>query len=154
MSKKQPPNNEPNEAEPWNDVYRHCPHCQGKTKHQPGEAPPEVCAHFGKGLLITVQPDPEDHPWETRQGAHTGTGKEFSIWPVGADGDGEQLVAAWIKTKDNANLFCAARELLKELEHLVRLLEPMERDGSLQVPGLATLNGARRAIKKAKGQTP
>ena len=39
--------------------------------------------------------------------------------------------------------------LAKELRHLVRLLEPLERDGGLNVPGLATLNGARAALKKA-----
>jgi hypothetical protein len=39
--------------------------------------------------------------------------------------------------------------LLKELQHLVRLLEPLEKDGGLDIPGLATLNGARAAIKKA-----
>jgi hypothetical protein len=36
--------------------------------------------------------------------------------------------------------------LRRELAHLVRLLEPLERAGSLAVPGLATLNGARRAL--------
>jgi hypothetical protein len=40
----------------------------------------------------------------------------------------------------------------RELSHLVRLLEPMERNGSLHVPGLATLNGARRALSKATEQ--
>ena len=34
----------------------------------------------------------------------------------------------------------------KELEHLVRLLEPLEKAGTLDVPGLATLNGARKAL--------
>lgn len=33
-----------------------------------------------------------------------------------------------------------------ELEHLVRLLEPQEKAGTLDVPGLATLNGARKAL--------
>jgi hypothetical protein len=49
----------------------------------------------------------------------------------------------------NAKLAAAAPELLKELMYLVRLLEPLEREGSLDVPGLVTLNGARNAIKKA-----
>lgn len=49
----------------------------------------------------------------------------------------------------NAKLVAAAPELLKELMHLVRLLEPVEKNGGLDVPGLATLNGAREAIKKA-----
>ena len=45
----------------------------------------------------------------------------------------------------------AAPSLLRELKHLVCLLEPLERDGRLNVPGLATLNGARAAIAKASG---
>lgn len=49
----------------------------------------------------------------------------------------------------NAKLFAASKDLLKELIHLVRLLEPLEMDGRLDVPGLATLNGARKAIDKA-----
>lgn len=52
----------------------------------------------------------------------------------------------------NACLMAAAPDLLKELENLVRLLEPIERDRPLNVPGLATLNGARRALAKARGE--
>ena len=52
--------------------------------------------------------------------------------------------------RDFAAMACAAPKLLHELEHLVGLLEPMEQDGTLQVPGLATLNGAREAIKAAR----
>jgi hypothetical protein len=52
----------------------------------------------------------------------------------------------------NARLIAAAPELLAELRHLVRLMEPLEQDGSLHVPGLATLNGARAAIAKAEGK--
>lgn len=48
-------------------------------------------------------------------------------------------------------LFEAAEDLLRELEHLVRLLEPFEDD--LNVPGIATLNGARAAIAKARGNS-
>lgn len=40
----------------------------------------------------------------------------------------------------------------KELKHLVNLLEPLERDGTLQVPGLGTLNGARAALKESLGE--
>ena len=52
----------------------------------------------------------------------------------------------------NARLICAAPDLLKELAHLVRLIEPLERDGGLNIPGLATLNGARAAVAKAEGK--
>ena len=45
------------------------------------------------------------------------------------------------------------RKLFRELQHLTRLLEPLEKNGTLNVPGLATLNGARAALTKAKGET-
>lgn len=44
------------------------------------------------------------------------------------------------------------KEVLAELKHLVQLLEPMEQAGTLTVPGLATLNGPRRAIAVAEGK--
>ena len=44
----------------------------------------------------------------------------------------------------------ALRACEKELRHLVVLLGPLEKDGRLDVPGLATLNGARAAIAKVK----
>jgi hypothetical protein len=50
----------------------------------------------------------------------------------------------------NARLIAAAPDLLHELQHLVRLLEPCE--DRLEVPGLATLNAARAAIAKAEGK--
>ena len=37
-----------------------------------------------------------------------------------------------------------------ELAHLVRLMEPVEKDGGFNIPGLATLNGARAALADAK----
>ena len=49
-----------------------------------------------------------------------------------------------------SNLRDAAPDLLAELKHLVGLLEPLEMGGLLNVPGLATLNGARAAIAKAE----
>jgi hypothetical protein len=51
----------------------------------------------------------------------------------------------------DARLIAAAPELLAELKQLVRLLEPAESTG-LNVPGLATLNAARAAIKAAEGK--
>ena len=49
----------------------------------------------------------------------------------------------------NARLIAASPCLLKELKHLVGLLQPLEQSGALNVPGLATLNGARAALAKA-----
>lgn len=53
-----------------------------------------------------------------------------------------------IEHEANVRLIAAAPELLQELTHLVRLLEPYEHQ--LNIPGLATLNGARLAIAKSK----
>jgi hypothetical protein len=50
----------------------------------------------------------------------------------------------------NARIMAAAPELYCELSHLVRLMEPLEREGGLNIPGLATLNGARLALAKVK----
>jgi hypothetical protein len=50
----------------------------------------------------------------------------------------------------NARLIAAAPDLLAELERIVRALEPQEETG-LDLPGIATLNAARAAIKKATG---
>jgi hypothetical protein len=52
----------------------------------------------------------------------------------------------------DARLIAAAPDLYGELRHLVRLLEPLERDGQLDVSGLATLNGARAALTKAESR--
>ena len=49
-------------------------------------------------------------------------------------------------------LIAAAPDLLAELKHLIALIEPLERDGRLNVPGLATLNGARAAVARAEGK--
>lgn len=72
---------------------------------------------------------------------------------------GEQTIAivVWEGWDDSegeatAHLMTAAPDLYTELEHLVRLLEPLEQSGELNVPGLATLNGARDALAKARGE--
>lgn len=56
------------------------------------------------------------------------------------------------ETAANGYLIASAPDLYAALEHLFKLLEPMEQDGRLQVPGLATLNGARAALRKARGE--
>lgn len=50
----------------------------------------------------------------------------------------------------DGNVIKAAPELLKELKHLVKLIEPVLSE--VNIPGLATLNGAKRAIDKAEGK--
>lgn len=46
----------------------------------------------------------------------------------------------------------AVDRLVKEMRHMVRLMEPVERTG-LGIPGLATLNGARNALAPFKETT-
>lgn len=53
------------------------------------------------------------------------------------------------ESEENARLIAAAPLLLKELESLVCLMEPLETEGRLSVPGLATLNGPRAALAVA-----
>lgn len=57
--------------------------------------------------------------------------------------------AHWLPRSADLKLIAAAPELLAELRHLVLLMSPHEADGSLAIRGLATLNAARAAIKKA-----
>lgn len=61
------------------------------------------------------------------------------------------VVAIEEQMKANAVLIAAAPDLLTELERLVRALEVREETG-FDFPGIATLNGARAAIKKARGE--
>lgn len=91
----------------------------------------------------------------------------YRPWSVFGDAGGVQVASCrWIDdtgqfahecapdeaAQANARLIVAAPDLLAELAHLVRLLEPLEESGALNVPGLASLNGARLAIAKARGE--
>jgi len=62
---------------------------------------------------------------------------------------GYEFIVNVHENKANARLIAAAPDLLHELEHLVRLIEP--HIVHTVIPGLATLNGARAAIAKAIG---
>lgn len=62
---------------------------------------------------------------------------------------GDSIAAVYSTFESFAPVLAAAPDLLREITHLVRLLQPLENDGRLNVPGLATLNGARAAIEKA-----
>lgn len=52
----------------------------------------------------------------------------------------------------DAHLLAAAPDLYAELQHLVMALEPVERAAGMGIPGIATLNGPRRALAKARGE--
>jgi hypothetical protein len=64
------------------------------------------------------------------------------------DAAGRQLTADDL-SDEVLRVIAAAPDVARELRHLVRLMEPLEREGGLGIPGLATLNGARAALKKA-----
>lgn len=72
--------------------------------------------------------------------------RRIANWSV----EGSGLYCGNLK-EDQARLIAAAPLLFKELDHLLRLLEPLEQTGSLPA-GLATLNGSRAAIAQAKGK--
>lgn len=63
-----------------------------------------------------------------------------------------------IATRDELETYArwasAAPDALRELQHLVRLIDPLLESGSITIPGLATMNGAKRAIAKATGERP
>lgn len=97
-------------------------------------------------------------PWTVCEHSWSRTGIYSAKHPIAAldiyddateetQGEWEAVMAA------NARLISAAPDLLRELEHLVRLLEPAISDGRVSVPGLATLNAARAAIAKAEGKS-
>lgn len=50
--------------------------------------------------------------------------------------------------KKAEQLRSAAPDMARELLHLLRLMEPLEKEGGFDIPGLATLNGARAALRK------
>lgn len=66
--------------------------------------------------------------------------KTDDVMRVELDGDPEA------REHMHALVEAIAGDLYRELDHLVRLLEPELEAGRLQVPGLATLNGAKRAL--------
>lgn len=61
--------------------------------------------------------------------------------------DREGVIRAFDIESPDARLIAAAPDLLHELQHIVNLLGPWE--DAIDVPGFATLNGARAAIAKA-----
>lgn len=66
---------------------------------------------------------------------------------VGADR--KAAVDAIRRQEADFRMMTAAPALHRELAHLVALLEPLEAKGRLDVPGLASLNGARAALSEA-----
>jgi hypothetical protein len=51
-------------------------------------------------------------PWEVLRGAHSMGPDEYSVWPVGAAGDGEKRIACWMRSEADARLVAAAPDLL------------------------------------------
>ena len=68
--------------------------------------------------------------------------------------NGKQVCCIIRANEGDAALLGAAPDLYTELSRLVTALEPLERDGGwpLDSAGVATLNGARAALAKARGE--
>lgn len=91
-------------------------------------------------MSIVANPEGETYEWT------------FVAQVTADDDNTEAQGISFAEAQANAALIRAAPELYTELRHLVRLMEPLEDRGLLNIPGLATLNGARAALKKAEGQ--
>lgn len=93
-------------------------------------------------------------PWVLEHGENYCGGPLLTI----RSADGKELICDetyYPRAPENPadwKLMAAAPVLLKELKHLVNLIEPLEDAGTLQIPGLATLNAARLAIFWAEGK--
>jgi hypothetical protein len=90
----------------------------------------------------------------TVKGAFTGTPSErltrqFNHMKIELE-ENNGVIAVWRRRTNTAET--KLENTLKELKHLVRLLEPLEEAGTLNVPGLETLNGARKAITEAEAK--
>lgn len=72
--------------------------------------------------------------------------ESFPECPIG------QVPLAASVVMESVTLPLMATSLFRELTHLVRLLQPLEQEGRLPA-GLATLNGARKALEEAREAT-
>jgi hypothetical protein len=102
---------------------------------------------------LKAQQGHETGPWEVKRGGYTGV-DDLSVWPVGADGRGENRVACWINSEANARLIAAAPDLLAALSEAVRLYEcyglvaqPVEGEG---LSAGRWANAARDALASAR----
>lgn len=111
-----------------------------------------VSATEGAAVSCSVPASTASHAAPTKGSWHVdriAAGPSFYV--IGNDGeDIARVRGGELQSHPNAHLIAAAPELLRELKHLVSLMEPVEH--SVSIPGLATLNGARAAIAKAEGR--
>ena len=103
---------------------------------------------------------PTPGPWRIGYDDGSGAGEDnegIYIIAVGEEavvrgGRDDYGIAHGVVCMEDAHLIAAAPDLYKQLRHLVILIEPLEHNGALQIPGLATLNAARAALAKADGK--
>ena len=88
-------------------------------------------------------------PW------HTDKGKSFYVFASGALAEQAGVengpFVCNASTEANARLIAASPCILRELKHLVAIIDPWIEVG-MSIPGLATLNAAKAAIAKAEGE--
>lgn len=89
----------------------------------------------------------KDQQWEVVVGGHSGSLNEFSVWPVGAGGDGDKRVACWIRTPEIASLVSAAPDLLAACQSLLERVIPKTKHWEID----QDIVKARAAIAKALG---
>lgn len=119
---------------------------KSEVTHTPG--PWKLCVHLAKHDQIPCS-------CGYRGGIWSGDGESI-ICEMGGSPEHEGTKITPESTREqqfmDAHLIAASPCLLRELKHLVALMESMERDGSLNIPGLSTLNGARKAIALGEGK--
>ncbi len=98
---------------------------------------------------MTGQMNHTPGPWKAVPGGKHWNNQDLVNIEIQYGEDGE-CIADTVYEMADAALIAASPDLLRELKHLVRALEPLERDGIMNAPGVATLNGARAAINKAE----
>lgn len=89
--------------------------------------------------------------WVVTQGAHTYVGKEFAVWVEGHEGDGDKLIASWIKNEDHARLIAASPDLLRACKAMLGVDNPPAGEVG-HVDFNTAVQMAREAIKKAEVQ--
>lgn len=106
-------------------------------------------------------PGPWERDWE-QDGEYTGPGDN----PPGYAGDYYETNSVghldresgyWEPVADcygdaNTVLIAQAPAMYEELDRIVKLLEPFEQSGQLNIAGIATLNGPRAVLAKARGE--
>lgn len=78
---------------------------------------------------------------EVVEGGYTIAPGEFSLWPVGARGDGDQRIACWIRSREIADALAAAPAIAADAHRRLAWLERQLK------PKLYPLTGDKRTVE-------